>query len=99
MARGQSFTGIKGVNLQDLIIQESMGPIVDRTKENLGAADLAIVHFRRKLLASMDGKGAAAPGFARSIDYRSLVARDGLLPLSKDWSSLYEESRVEWAPA
>lgn len=99
MASGASFTGLTGVNLQDLVIQESMGPIIDRTKENLGAADLAIVTFRKKLLLAAEGKGAAEPGFATRMDYRSLLARDGLLPTSEDWTGLYKAQEVSWGEA
>ena len=96
MAAGRSFTGIKGVNLQDLVVQESMGPIVDRTKEHLGAGDLAIVHFRHLLLSAANGKGAATPGFASTIGYKGLLARDGLLPIAKDWTELYKPGEVNW---
>jgi hypothetical protein len=43
-------TGIKGIGLQDSAIQESMGPIVDRSKEHLASSDSAIVAFRKLLL-------------------------------------------------
>jgi hypothetical protein len=45
-----NYTGIEGVNTQDFAVQESMGPIYDRTKERLGSADTAIIQMRRLLL-------------------------------------------------
>jgi len=45
-----NFTGIEGIQNQDAAVQESMGPMVDRTQEHLGHSDLAIVRFRRMLL-------------------------------------------------
>jgi nitrite reductase/ring-hydroxylating ferredoxin subunit len=48
--RTENFTGIAGIQNQDAAVQESMGPIVDRTEEMLGHSDLAIVRFRRRLL-------------------------------------------------
>lgn len=99
MAAGKSYTGLKGVNVQDIVVQESMGPIVDRTKENLGAADLAIVHFRKLLLNAARGEGAARSGFASNIRYDALVARDGLLPLSQDWSEIYPAGAISWKAA
>ena len=96
MATGNSYTGLRGVNLQDIVVQESRGRIVDRTKEHLGAADLAIVHFRRLLLSATKGEGAAAPGFASGADYKGLLARDGLLPSTQDWTALYKPGEVEW---
>src|SRR5262249_16211553 len=44
--RTESFTGIDGINVQDRAIQESMGRIVDRSKEHLGPADKAIIQMR-----------------------------------------------------
>jgi len=48
--RLRSATGIQGIGMQDTAIQESMGPIVDRSRENLGSGDAAIVGFRKSLL-------------------------------------------------
>ena len=45
-----TFTGIDGVNAQDRAVQESMGPVVDRSREHLGPADRAIITARRLLL-------------------------------------------------
>src|ERR687886_2307542 len=45
-----TFSGIEGVNTQDRAVQESMGPIVDRSREYLGPADKAIIAMRRLLL-------------------------------------------------
>jgi len=48
--RHSNFTGIEGIPNQDAAVQESMGAIVDRTRERLGASDQAIVRFRRMML-------------------------------------------------
>jgi phthalate 4,5-dioxygenase oxygenase subunit len=57
---GASFTGMKGLGTQDCAIQESMGPIADRTAEHLLASDAAIVKIRRLLRQTLkdhaDGK-------------------------------------------
>lgn len=45
-----SYTGIKGIPNQDAAVQESMGPIADRSLEMLGTSDKAIIAFRRLLL-------------------------------------------------
>lgn len=49
--RHATFTGIQGVAEQDAMIQNSQGYIADRTQENLGPTDLAVVRFRRLVLA------------------------------------------------
>ncbi len=46
-----SASGIEGIGLQDAALQETMGPIVDRSKEVLASGDAAIVAFRRLMLA------------------------------------------------
>lgn len=54
----ETFSGIEGVSEQDAAVQESQGPIADRTSERLGPTDLGIVKFRRLLLdaaAALDG--------------------------------------------
>jgi hypothetical protein len=70
-ASGDSFTGMKGLGTQDCAIQESMGPIADRTAEHLLASDAAIVKIRRLLLQTLrdleDGK--ALPGM-NAASYR-----------------------------
>ena len=98
MAAGRSFAGLNGINVQDTIVQESMGAVVDRTKEHLGAADLGIVHFRRLMLAVARGEAAAATAeFATGMRY-ALRARDGLVRADSDWTSLYAEGEVNWLP-
>jgi phthalate 4,5-dioxygenase oxygenase subunit len=54
------YSGIPGVSAQDLAIISSMGPIVDRSLENLGAIDVGLVRLRRYLLrtaAQFDASG------------------------------------------
>lgn len=49
------YCGILSNPLQDAAIQESMGPIVDRTCEHLSAADANIVHLRRRFIRAAEG--------------------------------------------
>lgn len=60
-ASGQSFTGIKGFGTQDCAIQESMGSIVDRSREHLLIGDTAIVKLRRLLLQAVRDQTAGLP--------------------------------------
>lgn len=53
MQRSVNFTGIKGIQAQDMAVIESMGPIYDRTKEHLGSSDTAIIALRRRLLSEV----------------------------------------------
>lgn len=51
---GRYYSGVKGIGMQDASLQESMGPIVDRSLEVLVATDVAIVQARRRLMASAE---------------------------------------------
>jgi nitrite reductase/ring-hydroxylating ferredoxin subunit len=50
LQRTASYSGIEGFGDQDACVQESMGPISNRTREYLGQSDRAIVAFRRQVL-------------------------------------------------
>jgi phthalate 4,5-dioxygenase len=60
-ASGRSYTGMKGLGTQDCAIQESMGPVADRTLEHLLASDAAIVKIRRLLLQTLKDHAAGKP--------------------------------------
>ena len=68
MAAGH-FTGFgRSLLEEDVAIQSSMGPIVDRSEEHLSSSDVAVAHLRRVLLDALAAAGAGAlpPGSARS---------------------------------
>ena len=90
----QTFTGIAGVNTQDLAIQEGMGPIVDRSKEHLGTTDRAIIVMRQLLLEAI--ATAESGGTPRGVDassYRDVRALDHLVPKELDWHVALREQR------
>lgn len=63
--RGDTYSGIKGIAMQDASLQESMGPICDRTKENLVSTDNGIImtrHRLRKAVTELRDKGTLPPG-------------------------------------
>lgn len=49
MADG-SFSGLRGIAIEDLAIFESQGSIVDRSAEHLGTSDQAVIRIRRLLI-------------------------------------------------
>ena len=81
----ETFTGIEGVNNQDLAVQESMGPIVDRTKEHLSLTDRAVVTTRRLLLqaAKTVADGGDPPGLGESC--HRVRAIEKTLPVDVAW--------------
>jgi phthalate 4,5-dioxygenase len=63
--RGETFSGIRGIAQQDASLQESMGPIVDRTKERLVSSDTGIIKARQKLRKAVEAlreEGVTPPG-------------------------------------
>ena len=51
---GVHFSGVEGIAMQDASLQESMGPIQDRTRENLCPTDRGIIMARRMLLQAAE---------------------------------------------
>jgi phenylpropionate dioxygenase-like ring-hydroxylating dioxygenase large terminal subunit len=90
--RTRTYTGIAGVNTQDLAVQESMGPIVDRTREHLGSTDRAIITLRRILLDAITTveQGGTPPG-ADPSTYGDVRAADVILPKDARWQDAARE--------
>ena len=62
---GVNYSGISGIAMQDASLQESMGPIIDRTKENLVSTDNGIIMARTRLMRAAKAlaeKGVTPPG-------------------------------------
>ena len=61
---GKTYSGVEGIAMQDASLQESMGPIVDRSKENLVSTDNGIIMARHRLLRALKTmeKGETPPG-------------------------------------
>lgn len=49
---GELYSGIESIAIQDSSLQESMGPIQNRTREMLTSTDRGIVQARRRLMAA-----------------------------------------------
>jgi phthalate 4,5-dioxygenase oxygenase subunit len=90
MKRGD-FTGIKGIPTQDMAMWESMGPIVDRSRDKPGSSDVAVVQFRRMMVnaAKRVHEGAPAIGTTEPrIAHVKLASFEGIVPKSTDWRTL-----------
>jgi phthalate 4,5-dioxygenase len=83
--RHESYTGIDGINVQDRAIQESMGPIVDRSKEHLGPADKAIIQARKLLRQAVMTVEAGGKPDGTGTSYYTLRAHEAVLPNGADW--------------
>jgi phthalate 4,5-dioxygenase oxygenase subunit len=79
---------------EDAVVQVSMGPIVDRTMENLSSSDVAITQTRRLILDTIAaaGEGRLPPGSARTPGgVRVPPPFDALLEAGEAWR---ERARV-----
>jgi phthalate 4,5-dioxygenase oxygenase subunit len=90
MRRGESFTGISGVNQQDFAVEESMGRIYDRSKEHLGAGDVAVIRMRRLMIdaARAVERGELPLGLGTGVPWGKLRAEEGTYPRSVPWESV-----------
>ncbi len=92
-----NFTGITGFPNQDVAMWVSMGPIADRWAERLGASDLAIVEFRKQMIAAVRAFQAGEPaiGTGGNAIPRSVCSFQAVMPKTTDWRD-YQTTYV-WA--
>jgi phenylpropionate dioxygenase-like ring-hydroxylating dioxygenase large terminal subunit len=84
--RSKTFTGIAGLNTQDLAVQESMGRVVERWREHLGTTDRAIIVMRQIMLSAIrDVREGGDPPGVNSESYRGVRAADLILPKDARW--------------
>lgn len=90
-----SYSGIFGVGMQDSAMQESIGPIQNRSREHLGTSDVGIVMARRRLakaalaLHDENQKPPALEGVSQKVRAASL-----LLPKGQSFAEGAEEVLV-----
>lgn len=68
-----------------------MGPIIDRTREILGASDLAVVEFRRIMVEAartMQDGGPALGTAEPRIPYTKIASYQGIVPKETNWREL-----------
>jgi phthalate 4,5-dioxygenase oxygenase subunit len=86
-----NFTGIDGIPNQDIAMWVTMGPIADRTRERVGASDLAVVEFRRLMVDAARAMQAGGPVLGRTephIAQVDIASFEGVVPKSTDWRDL-----------
>jgi phthalate 4,5-dioxygenase len=82
-----NFTGISGFPNQDVAMWVTMGPIADRTKDRLGASDLAVVEFRKQMVEAVRefDRGAPAIGTGGNAIPLEVCAFQSVIPKTTDW--------------
>jgi phenylpropionate dioxygenase-like ring-hydroxylating dioxygenase large terminal subunit len=88
---GRTYSGVRGIAMQDASVQESMGPIQDRAKENLVSTDNAIIMARHRLRRAALGlqKGAAPPGL--TADCHRMRSATFVLPIGTAFNEAKRE--------
>lgn len=82
---------------QDLAAQESMGAIVNRTREHLGTTDKAIITFRRILIdAVRDLQNGIDPPGTDPSTYRNVRSADVMLPKNVRWQDMADQQTARW---
>jgi hypothetical protein len=79
----KSYSGVKGIAMQDAAIQESTGPIQDRSKENLVSTDNGVIMARQRLrrAALAVARGADPDGLdpaAHAVRSASILLPEGV---------------------
>ncbi len=88
---GGHWSGImKNFTYEDFIIEESMGPIADRTQEYLGSSDAVIVRARRMFLDALAAHqaGDLPFGLGDDLDYSRIRALAIQYPVGTDWRQI-----------
>ena len=80
-----SFSGIEGVNVQDRAVQEGPGPIVDRSRENLGQSDMPVIGVRKKLMEAVRTVDAGGDPVGTGTSYYGLRAIGRVYEQETDW--------------
>ena len=82
-----NYTGVPGIPNQDMIMWVTMGPIADRTYDRLGASDLAIVEFRRRMMDALRefGETGRAIGTGPDAAPAGLCSYQAIVPKTTDW--------------
>ncbi len=86
-----NWTGVPGIPNQDIVMWETMGPIADRSRDRLGASDIAIIQFRRLMLEAAKAMQSGTPPIATDktrTSHASLRSFEGMVPIGVDWRTL-----------
>jgi phthalate 4,5-dioxygenase len=89
----ESWTGLRGVEVEDASIALSQGPLYDRSKEHLVPADQAVMRVRRVLLDSVRRVMDSKPPVGVGVDLRGVGACDADIEDGAAWQDLLPAHR------
>jgi phthalate 4,5-dioxygenase len=91
-----SYSGMGRIfNVQDTAIVEGQGAIVDRSQEQLGSSDKALIAARRLFFKAIENIRAGQDPLglvrdAKSNGFPNLLVLADIIPASEDWKSYWE---------
>jgi phthalate 4,5-dioxygenase len=90
LQRSTTYTGIPGIQEQDLAVTESMGRIYDRSQERLGTTDRAIIRMRQLLIKAAQDleEGIEPPGLDPVFPFTQLRSTEKIISTGEDWRKL-----------
>jgi phenylpropionate dioxygenase-like ring-hydroxylating dioxygenase large terminal subunit len=96
LQRASSYSGIRGIHVQDQAITESLGPIYDRSSERLGSSDTMVVKVRQRLLAAAKAlrDHGVVPSTVDRPDLYGVRSGGVVLPRDADWLEATRETRL-----
>lgn len=86
MRARRSFAGIEGIVTQDHAVNETQGPILDRSREHLGTSDVAIVGWRRLMLKRIRALAADPDGEVTHADLQAVNSATLKLTSQTRWT-------------
>ena len=88
--KGISYSGIRHFRSQDYMATETPGTIYDRTREHLGATDLAVTRFHQMVISAAKGlaEGRTPPALGGSGDFTGIRGAEKILEEDEDWRIL-----------
>jgi phthalate 4,5-dioxygenase oxygenase subunit len=96
----ERWSGIPGTWAQDSGMQETMGPIYDRSKEHLVSTDSGIIHARYRLLNASRAfhDNGELPASVDDPSVFAIRSSAVVLPKNVDWIKATEEHRLALQP-
>jgi len=97
----RNYSGIEGFATQDACVTESMGAIVDRTKEHLGSSDSYVIALRRFLIKAIKDfqKNLDPPGLVfdpSQNDYSAVNCTWVTIPIGEPWRETESKMYGPW---
>ena len=84
-----SWSGLHGIEQEDVAIGLSVGAIYDRAHEHLVPADMAVVYVRRRLLENVKLVKSGQPPIGSMIqDLRTVASPEATVPEGTDWRDI-----------